>query len=165
MSVYSNQFDKTPVPGQLDLSRCPEGSIIHVRYNPEATSTLTMLPGEGCLLTDLGASDMDAQGIPIVDKRTNDYDRLYGIKTFNIKKNANSPGESFDVARPGAVMYFQCHEAISRGSKVSLNLSYIGQIQNVTTGYTTIGVALDKGVTNNIIRVELYQADTAVAAT
>jgi hypothetical protein len=165
MSIYTNQFKKSPIVGQLDLTTNPTPSIMTVRYDPTATSTLTMLPGEGVILTDLGANDSNSSGVPLVTKRTNNYDAVYGIKVFNIKKNANSPAETFDVARAGAVMFFQCKAAILRGAKVSLVIASEGEVQTVTTAYNPIGIALDKGSTNDIIRVELIEANTAVSST
>ena len=164
-TFYTNQFKKSPVVGSLDLNRTPEGSVMSVRYNPDATSTLTMLPGEGVLLTDLGSSDSNAAGVPLCDKRTNDYDRVFGIKTFNIKKNASSPNEVFDVAKAGAVMFLECSGAINRDTEVSLVIGSEGIIQEVTTGYTPIGKTIDKGADGDIVRVLLSEANADVAAT
>jgi len=164
-TLYTNQFKQSAVIGQLDLESNPNPFVDTVRFDPTETSTTTIYEAEGVTLKDLGASDVNAAGVPVVSKRPYDYSRLFGVKIFNIKKNNNTPNDTFDIARKGSVMYLQCGEAITRGTKVALRLSAVGKVYAVTTGYAEVGVALDKGTTNDVIRVELTCDDTAVAAT
>lgn len=163
--VYSNQFKKSAIAGDLDLNTNPNATIMDVKYDPTDTSTNRLVPGEGVVLTDLGANDQAASGIPIIAKRTNNYDAVYGVKLFSTLKNNSEPGDNVKIAGKGAVVFMQCSGAISRGDKVALIVSTPGSVRTVTTGYTEFGVALDKGANADVIRVEITTVNEAVAAT
>jgi len=162
---YPNQFKKKRAIGESSLSVVPNPYQMEVKYDPEDTSTNTMLPAEGVVLKDLGADDQAAAGIPIVGKRTNNYDAVYGVKVFSVLKNQHSPGDNFVLAKKGDIINFQCSGAINRGTKVALIVASTGYVRAVTTGYAEVGVALDKGANDDIIRVELTCDNTAVSAT
>jgi len=167
-SMYLNQFEKSAAIGSLDLKMTPDASVMTVRFDPTDTSTTSIKAGEGMVLTDLGANDINAQGLPLVTKRTHNYDAIYGIKIFNIKKNDNIPGDVFEVATTGAVMFLQCKAAVRRGYGVALNVSssnYIGQVEETPSGSTPCGIALDKGAIGDIIRVEIHSDNMGVSAT
>jgi hypothetical protein len=164
-NISANQFEMAAIIGQLDLDTNPTPFIDTVRYNPNASASAYIYEAEGVALKDLSTHDVNASGVPVVDKRTTTYGRLFGIKVFNIKKNKNSPGDTFDIAGAGAVMFLQCGEAIARGDKVALDIANVGKVIKVATGYAEAGVALDQGSTGDVIRVKLTMDDTAVAAT
>lgn len=165
MSVYTNQFKKTAIVGDLDLMTNPNPSIMEVKYDPQDTTTNRLVPGEGVILKDLGANDQVAAGIPIVGKRTNNYDAAYGVKLFSTLKNSSIPGENVKVAGKGAVVFMQCNGAVLRGDKVALVVATPGDVITMATGYSEFGVALDKGSDNSIIRVEITTDNAAVSAT
>lgn len=154
-STYINQFDKSAIIGELDLKSNPQPYIFTVRYNPEDTVTNTIQPAEGVKLTDLGGNEVNATGLPLVTKRTATSDPVYGVKLFNIKKNASSPNDIFDVAGNGAVMFMRAGEAVTRGMAIGLDLSNPGQVISSGDGIATVGFSLDHGAENDIIRVQI----------
>jgi hypothetical protein len=163
--LYSNQFKKKPVIGDSCLGVNPNPFQMDVCYDPSETSTVTLVAGEGVALKDLGADDMAAVGIPIVGKRTNNYDAVYGIRKFSVLKGAAVPSDNVVICMKGDVIMMKASGAISRGEKVALIVSTPGSVRTVTTGYAEVGVALDKGANGDLIRVELTTANEAVAAT
>lgn len=151
--LNSNQFNMTPVVGQLDLRTNPNPSVFSFRYNPEATSTDRTVAGEGVKLVDLGASDVN--GVPIVDKRTLDADAIAGVRIFKNKKGESEPGDIIEVAGEGAVIYMNSNAAIARGALVSLVIATIGDVITRTTE-EIFGIALDKATAaDELIRVKI----------
>jgi hypothetical protein len=162
---YPNQFKKKRIVGESYLNVAPNPFQMDVKYDPEDTSTNRLIPAEGVILKDLGANDVAVSGIPIVGKRTANTDAVYGVKLFSVLKNQSIPGDNVVIATKGDVVAFQCSGAVARGEKVSLVLASTGYVKVLTTGYAEIGVALDKGANDDVIRVELTCDNTAVSAT
>ena len=149
--LNTNQFNQTAVVGMIDLNTNPNASIFTMRYDSEATSTLRIINGEGVQLKDLGAND--PLGVPFVDKRAADTDGIFGVKIFSTKENSDAPGEVFEVAGQGAVMWLEASAAIARGGIVALVIATEGQVVTRTTE-EILGVALDKAkAANDLIRV------------
>jgi hypothetical protein len=146
-----NQFTQSAKPGQVDLAVTNSENLFTCRYNPEATSTLRLVEGEGVMLKDLGAND--SVGPPIVDKRPDDNEPLtFGIKVFTTKKNNNEPGEIVQIATDGAVVFMKASGALTRGQKLALTLATPGDVEAVGT-QDQIGIALDKAADNALVRV------------
>jgi hypothetical protein len=158
MSLHTNQFTPTAYPGQLDLQTNPNPFVLSCRYNPQDTSTYTLLAGEGVVLTDLGAND--AKGLPIVAKRTHNYDLIFGVKVARTKENTTAVGGVVEIAGYEAVVYMQCSGAVARGERVSLVLASPGQVATIAAGYQEFGFALDKGANGELIRVQITDAGT-----
>lgn len=158
MSLYPNQFSPTAYPGQLDLQTNPNPFVLTCRYDPQDTSTNTLLAGEGVLLKDLAAND--AKGLPIVGKRTYNYDLIFGVKVARTKENTTAVGGVVEVAGEGAVVYMQCSGAVLRGARVSLVLASPGQVATLASGYQEFGFAIDKGSNGELIRVRITDAGT-----
>jgi hypothetical protein len=162
---YSNQFKKQQIIGDSVLNVTPNPFQMDAVYDPEASAVETLVAGEGVILKDLGATDMNAMGVPIVGKRTNNYDAVYGVRKYSILKGLAAPGDNVVISKKGDKLVFKCSGAVLRGDKVALVIATPGTIRTVTTGYTEIGVALDKGANGDLIRVELTTVNEAVAAT
>ena len=149
-----NQFNQTPVVGELDLQTNPNPATFTCLFKDKSeTAATTMVPGEGAMLVDLDASDI--VGInPIVDERGAVTDPIFGVKIFNTKKNESVDGEIVQIAGKGAVMFLNSGGAILRGADVSLVLATPGNvITNVVTG-ELLGKALDKATgADEVIRV------------
>lgn len=158
MSLYINQFSPTAYPGQLDLQTNPNPFVLSCRYDPQDTEGNTLVNGEGVLLKDLGAND--AAGLPIVGKRTYNYDLIFGVKVARTKQNESAVGDVVEVAGYGAVVFMTCSGAITRGSRVSLVLATPGSVQTLASGYQEFGFALDKGSNGDLIRVQITDAGT-----
>jgi hypothetical protein len=78
-----NQFKKSQVVGDSVLNVNPNPFQMEVKYDPTDTSTNRFVPAEGVALIDLGANDTNASGLPIISKRTNNYDAFYGVNKFS----------------------------------------------------------------------------------
>lgn len=146
-----NQFNQTAVIGMVDLNTNPNAAIFTMRYDSEATSTLRIVNGEGVQLKDLGAND--PLGVPFVDKRAADSDGIFGVKIFSTKENSDAPGEIFEVAGQGAVIWMEASAAVVRGALVALVIATEGQVVT-RTSEEILGVAIDKAKSaNDLIRV------------
>jgi hypothetical protein len=147
-----NQFKQTAAVGEVDLQTNPNPNIFTVRfYDVSDTASTTLVPGEGTILVDLGASDFG--GVPIVDERAADSDAIFGIKTFSTKKNDSESNDIVQVAGSGTVIWMNAGAAIARGASVALVLATPGNVITRTTE-TIAGKALDKATgENQLIRV------------
>lgn len=159
--LFTNQFKPTAIPGQLDLVTNPNPFVFSVRYNPADTATNTLVPGEGVVLKDLGASD--AAGLPIVAKRTADTEACYGVKIFNTKQASSPVGAVVEVAGAGAIIYMTCSGAITRGSRVSLLVATPASVATLAAHYAEFGIALDKGANGDVIRVQITASSSPTA--
>lgn len=155
-----NQFKQGRAVGDLDLNFFGGENVISCRYNPEDTSTNTLVAGETVKLTDLGANDV--VGVPIVTKRTSDTDTIFGTVIRSKKQASFAPGDIVEIAVQGAVMNLRAGAAINRGVKVSGVFGTPGNIAAVGTN-AYLGYTLDKAsAANDIVRV-MIQADAVTA--
>jgi hypothetical protein len=151
VSLYTNQFKQSQVIGVLDLTVNPNPFVMSARIDPAQTADIS--PGEGVILTDLGASD--AVGIPFVDIRTDDADAIEGAVIFNNKKATVTGGDIITIAKKHAVIVMEASAAILRGATVALVLATPGQVVTATTE-AVFGKALDKAsASGDLIRVEI----------
>lgn len=153
MAVLStNQFKQSSVVGQLDLVTNPNPSVLTALWNPSGTGTL--IPGEGVILDDLGASDYTGV-VPIVDKRALTTDAIEGVVIYDAKKATKDPGDYVQVIRKHGVVVMEASAAILRGAKVALVFASPGQVVTQTTE-ALFGKALDKAfAAGDLIRVEV----------
>lgn len=151
VSLYTNQFKQSNVVGVLDLTTNPNPFVMSAKLDPAITGDV--IPGEGVILTDLGASD--AVGDPIIDQRSADADAIEGIVIFNNKKATMTGGDIVTIAKKHAVIVMEASAAISRGAKVALVLATPGQVVTLTTE-ALLGKALDKAsAAGDLIRIEV----------
>ena len=138
-----NQFNQTPVIGDLDLQTNPNPATFTCLFKDKSeTADTTMVPGEGAKLIDLDASDISGVN-PIVDERALVSDPIFGVKIFNTKKNESVDGEIVQIAGEGAVVFMNSGAAILRGAKVELVLATPGNVVTYSSG-SEFGVCLDK---------------------
>lgn len=153
MAQNMNQFNQTPVVGDLDLQTNPNPATFTCLFKDKSeTADTTMVPGEGAKLIDLDTADI--AGInPIVDERALVSDPIFGVKIFNTKKNASVDGELVQIAGEGAVVFMNSGAAILRGAKVELVLATPGNVVTYSSG-SEFGTALDKvSAGDQIVRV------------
>lgn len=147
----SNAFTQQRVPGQLDLRTNPNPAVYTVRYAQTATSTDRIVPGEGTKLVDLGGDDNN--GPPIVNKRTDDGDAIFGVRIFNPEKNQKAPADLMQVAGQGAVIFMEAAAAANRGVNVALVTATPGRVATRTTE-EILGIQLDKSTAlGDVVRV------------
>ena len=148
-----NQFNQTPVVGELDLQTNPNPSVFTCLFKDKSeTAATTLVPGEGAKLIDLDTSDIIGVN-PIVDERALVGDPIFGIKVFTTKKNAAVDGEIVQIAGEGAVMFMNSEAAILRGAEVQLTLGTPGNVETYASG-SKLGIALDKvSAADKIVRV------------
>ena len=149
-----NQFNQTPVVGELDLQTNPNPATFTCLFKDKSeTADTTLVPGEGAMLVDLDTSDI--VGInPIVDERALVGDPIFGVKVFTTKKNEAIDGEIVQIAGEGAVMFLNTEAAVLRGAKLSLVLGTPGNVETIAATGEVVGIALDKAsAADKIIRV------------
>ena len=153
MAQNMNQFNQTPVVGDLDLQTNPNPATFTCLFKDKSeTADTTMVPGEGAKLIDLETADISGVN-PIVDERALVSDPIFGVKIFNTKKNASVDGELVQIAGEGAVVFMNSGAAILRGAKVELVLATPGNVVTYSSG-SEFGTALDKvSAADKIVRV------------
>ena len=149
-----NQFNMSPLVGDVDLKNSSSESLFTCRFDPSATTgTDELESGEGVILADLGSDD--SVGPPIVAERAADADAIFGVRVGSTKQGTDDPGDVTQIATSGAVVYMNAGAAIVRGAEVALVLATPGNVVTATTE-TVLGVALDKATgANELIRVKL----------
>lgn len=157
-SVNMNQFNKSALPGQIDLKSGGLDTTFTVKFNPESAGTL--VPGQGVKLVDLGATDYN--GVPIVDVLAADTDVPFGARVYDHKKGEADPGDIVQVTYKGCVQFMEAAGALNRGGGVALAVATPGQVQAVGVN-AQYGITLDKAsAAGDIIRVLV---DTAAPTT
>lgn len=148
-----NQFNQTPVVGELDLQTNPNPATFTCLFKDKSeTDDTTLVPGEGAMLIDLDTSDILGVN-PIVDERPLVSSPIFGVKVFSTKKNAAVDGDIVQIAGEGAVIFMNSGAAILRGATVQLVLATPGNVITHASG-SHLGVALDKAsAINKIVRV------------
>ncbi len=153
MSLYTNQFKQTNEVGVLDLTTNPNPFVMTVLYNPGGAGG-DIVPGEGLILKDLGASDYSGN-IPVVDVRALDADAIEGVFIYDNKRATAEVGARITIAKVGAIIVMKASAAIVRGAKVALVLLSPGEVVTATTE-AVFGKALDKAAAaDDLIRVEV----------
>jgi len=150
-----NQFQVEAAIGELDLSFFGCEHTISCRYNPGATSTNRLIPGESVKLVDLGSSD--SVGSPIVDERATELEAIFGTVVKSKNKKEYVPGDTVQIAVSGAVMRLKASGALNRGAQVTPVLATPGSVKAVSTK-APYGYMLDKTADTAIGRVWI-QAD------
>jgi hypothetical protein len=150
-ALNTNQFEQTNIVGVLDLTTNPNPFVMTVRIDPALVGDV--IPGEGVILTDLGASD--AVGPPFVDQRAADANAIEGAVIFDTKSATKQGGDLITIAKKNAVIVMEAAAAILRGAKVALVLASPGQVVTLT-GEALFGKALDKAAAaGTLIRIEV----------
>lgn len=146
-SVTINQFGQSNIIGSLDLTMNPNPSFACRYYH----ASEEIVPGEGVILVDRGASD--TPGAPIVTKRSADANAIFGVNIFDAKNASKASGKMIQIATSGMVITMEASAAIARGASVALVLATPGQVVTRTTE-TILGKALDKAsASGDLVRI------------
>ncbi len=148
--LNANQFSKSVVPGQLDLSTGAGENAFTVRVNPSSSAT-DIVAGTPVKLVDGGASD--SGGVPIVDVVDDATEVSFGAVIYSLKNGKFQPGDILQVSSRGSVQYFTATAPINRGELVSIDATNTGQVKE-KGGDARFGMTFDKAKTANaVIRV------------
>ena len=157
-----NQFAIESAIGELDLSFFGCENIVSCRYNPNATSTNRLIPGESVMLKDL--STADTVGAPIVDERAAEHtSTIFGTVVKATNKKEYKPGDIVQIAVAGAVIRLKASGALARGVAVTPVLATPGSVKAVSTK-THYGITLDNIADGAIGRVLIQANGVAVGS-
>jgi len=151
MATYQNQnqFQQTPLLGQVDLTVNP--SIISAKVYGSSSST-KLQAGQAVKLVDQAGAEI------IVDEAALG-DIAIGIIPYNPRKSLYVAGDTVEVATRGSVVYLETSAAIARGAKVALDPSG-PTIATRSSTYSRVGIVLDKPAAANVLaRVLIDPAD------
>lgn len=153
-----SSFAQSPLVGEQDWT--VNNNIVAVRFNPNSVSTSPAVAGQAFKLIT-GAS-----GVPLVDIVTAVTDTPYGVAVHTLKRDTFLPGEYFDLAINGSVLYMQSSAAIARGVKVQIDPTgpTVATLTNLPTN-ASLGIALDVAAgANALIRVSIQPLDPNLSA-
>lgn len=144
MSLQQNQFNQSPVQGQMDL-----------RFNSETISCEVDVSSAGSLPAGQAVKMVDsAGGVPKVVECSADSDDVFGFINYNIKNRLFNVGDAVEVsAFRGNVMYMTASAAIARNAKVMIVVAS-DKVATRSGGGVCVGRALDKASADgDLIRV------------
>ncbi len=135
-SVSENVMQQTPFIGQLDLQL----NFNTVAAQVDVSESSTLVAGQAVKIVD------NTNGIPTVTKCSADSNEVFGFINFNPKQNRYIKGDRMQVSLKGNVMYMQSNAAISRGSRVVLEVDNAGSVGPASGagGERIVGWAYDK---------------------
>lgn len=144
MSLGQNQFNQSPVQGQLDLQVSPSTMSVQI----DSSSAGSLVAGQSVKMVD------SAGGVPkVVECAANDDD-VFGFLNLDFKKAVYNAYDRAEISFfKGNVMYMTASAAIARNAKVGVVISG-SKVVTATTGLRNIGRALDKAAADgDLIRV------------
>lgn len=148
-ALSQNQFQQSSYLGVVDLPY----STNTIPCQVDSSETGTLYPGQAVKMYDR------AGGVPKVVACSANSDDVFGFINFNIKSTSFSAQDPLEVSSDANVMFLYATEAISRGVKVSLDLSTRGGVRPATSGDTgdeIVGYAIDKAsAAGELIRVKI----------
>jgi hypothetical protein len=135
-TAQENAMQQTPFIGQLDLQM----NMKTVAAQVDVSETATLVAGQAVKVVD------NTNGIPTVTKCAADSDHVFGFINFNPKQNSYKKGDRMQVSLKGNVMYMQCNAAISRLTRVVLEVDNAGSVgpASGSGGERIVGWAYDK---------------------
>ena len=145
MNININQFEQTPVRGQLDLQITKSGVLSGVISASQATvltagSPVKLDTTTGRVPSFVAAADSDVK---------------FGVLMYDVKISSAVAGTYVQVALciPGPVMWLEAGAAIAAGAMVE-----DGTSDDVVTKASAkqIGVAIDPAATGELTRVILF---------
>lgn len=147
-SLSPNQFAQQTIVGVVDMKI---GTTNVYAAQVDASATAPIFAGQAVKLVANTAG-----GIPKVVAVTAITDHVWGFAAFNIKDRQYSAGQNLEVARWGTVVWLYATGAITQGSEVCVDPTYIGGVQATGNSAVFVGQALDGCAAAGLIRVELY---------
>lgn len=146
MSQLQNQFNQSPIQGQLDL-----------RFNPSTLSGELDVSSAGGLVPGQAVKMVDSSGgVPKFVECAADSDDVYGFINYDIKTQVFAAGDRVEVsAMRGNVMYMTASAAIARNAKVMIVVTG-SKVATRSGGGICIGRAFDKATASgDLIRVTI----------
>lgn len=148
MTQILNQFNQTPVVGDLDL-----------RFNGQTVSGIIDTTSAGGLLPGTPVKMVDSlSATPSFVECAANTDDVFGFINYNIKNQAFDAGMQVEVsAMRNNVMFMTANAAIARNAKVMIVVNLANpSVATATTSHTIIGRAYDKAsAQGDIIRVTI----------
>lgn len=143
-----NQFAQSPVIGVVDLLVGPTNVV-----SAQADQSLglgTIQPGQAVKLVSNSNG-----GVPKVVPVTSKSDVVFGVCVFNFKDIQYFAGQNLEVAIGGTVIWQWATGAITQGTQVCLDQTYVGGVQATGNSATVMGFAVDGAASAGPIRVHL----------
>jgi len=154
-AMSPNQFVQAPFLGMLDL-----------RFNAESVSVQIDSSEAGELVAGQAVKVVDsAGGIPKVIACSADSDEVFGFINYDIKSKKFVALDKCEISQAGNVMFLQATGAISRGARVTLDLTSVGGVAQLvgSSGDRIVGYAFDKVSGGQLVRVKLLNPSFSVA--
>lgn len=144
--VTSNQFEQSPIVGQLDL-----------RFNTESVSaeiastvTETLRAGQAVKVADI------AGGVPKLLPCAANDEEVFGFINYDIKNSTFRASDKVQVSRDANVIYLEATTVIPRLAEVTVDIAAVGGVAAAATGNTIVGYAYDSAVAiGDLVRVVL----------
>ena len=151
--VSPNQFNQTPVTGQLDAT--VQGNVLSCQVSTSETATI--VAGDKVKIED------SAGGVPKVLLITADSDDIFGTVISNRKNTDFTAGDAVEIAIDGSLVWQVAGAAIARGAQVEVVASSQKVITNAGTN-PIYGFAFDKAAADtDLIRVYVQSLEQDVA--
>lgn len=153
-----NQFGQTTTLGALDL-QSRGGNVFSCEVSTSQATAL--VPGQPVKLDTSFAG-----GVPKVLALSGADDPTFGVVMFVLKDQNYPANARLEIAGENAVMYMNSSGAITRGSRVEVDTSTVGNVKTSGGVNPVIGLAFD-GATgaNQLIRVLIKAFPNAAGAT
>lgn len=144
MVLNQNQFQQSPVQGQLDL--LVSSSTIACQI--DSSSAGNLVPGQAMKMVD------SAGGVPKIVEAAADTDDIFCFLNFNQKDQDFDAYDAVEVSYfKSNVMYMTASAAIARNAEVMVVIAS-KKVATATSGKRIVGRALDKASADgDLIRV------------
>lgn len=128
--------------------------------------SFTNMPGGGDVISGVnGAADVVANGTPVeliqndtqallVKKLSATTVKPFGFAIYNAKRNFYNKGDALEIAREGVIIYLTAKGAVAKGDRLKIS-DLIGGVEKADNDEDSFGYALDKGVANDLVRVQI----------
>lgn len=145
MALNQNQFQQTPVLGQLDQGMNTETLEVQV----DSAFVGVLLPGQSVKIVD------SAGGVPKVVAAVADADTIFGFVNYNVKDRQYKAGDRMEISgHYGNCIYLVSTAAVARGAKLKGVVATVGGVAEATAGALIVGWAYDKATASGqLIRV------------
>jgi hypothetical protein len=155
--INPNQFAIEPYLGQVDMRYAYNTVSVQIG----STQSTALYPGAAVKMVD------SAGGVPKVVACALATDEVLGFINYDIKSQTFPAGAGAQISMSGNVIFLYATAAISRGTRVVLDLSTNGGVKaaNGSGGETIVGWAFDKAsAAGELIRVFLMTPSFATDA-
>lgn len=151
----------SPVQNVNAFAQSPQLGMIDLRFDPDTVSVM-ISPNQATALFAGAAVKIDASagndGVPKVIGCAANADEVFGFLNYDIKSQDFRAGKMAECSQAGNVMYLYSTTAITRGTRVTLDLSTNGGVGALvgSSGNDVVGWAYDGATAaGQLIRVKL----------